>query len=670
MFQLYPIGVTFTNGSSVKSYFLILIPAFCLMMHAPLKAQKPGKKYKRAGAIQLEDSLTTYSQSDIFLFPNVNKTRYYNDRTKLDRIRKLIPAGDDEQAYTELRAYVKNFGTDNFSTDSQLIWDLAKLSRRYGAPGEAILLYKLILKHYQKTSDEVRSKRMYDSLKEDDVSFYVPLKEYYELVAYRKEIDTLRPPAGVLLNMGEMINSDKEDYGPTIGNVDNILLFTSKRSRHDDPMNKNYNEDLFFTVRQDTLWGFAEEFKNINTPYNEGSACLSKDGKQLFFARCNSPNSMGNCDIFVSQLKADSTWGTAKNLGATVNSTGWDSQPSLSHTGDTLFFASDRIGGFGFSDIYYSVKGSNSQWQMAQNLGPIVNTRGYEVSPFFHHRHNVLYFSSNGQPLSFGDFDIYKSHKRTYAWDEPKNIGPLVNGSGSEYYFTIDSESNNLYYARSSSSDINNLDLFSFPVPMEAQPTAVARLHGSLINSETKKPFTGIVSVIDLDRGVEVAPKYLRDNGSFDFQLINKRNYLLVIQGDDFFRIEELFFMDGDMEINREADPIQSHIAFKTLEFENGEAEILEAMHEDLAKLGNFLIDHPSFKLQISGHTDSQGKEDANLRLSQARADAIRAYLIKEFKINKERITAHGYGSSKPILEERTDEARKLNRRVEFEITR
>jgi len=654
----------------VKPYFLILIPAFCLMMNAPLKAQKPGKKYKRAGVITLEDSLTTYSQSDIFLFPNVNKIGYYSDRAKLDRIKKLIPAGDDEQAYTELRAYVKNFGPENFSRDTQLIWDLAKLSRKYGQPGEAVLLYKLILKHFQKKSDESRAKNVYDSLTKDDVDLYVPLKEYYELVAYRKEIDTLRPPAGVLLNMGEAINSDKEDYGPTIGNVDNILLFTSKRNKHADPMNKSYNEDLFFTIRQDSVWGFGEEFKNINTPYNEGSACLSTDGKQLFFARCNSPNAMGNCDIFFAQLKPDSTWGTAHNLGPAINSQGWDSQPSLSHTGDTLFFASDRIGGFGYSDIYYSVKGNNGQWQKAQNLGPIVNTRGFEVSPFFHHKYNVLYFSSNGQPLTFGDFDIYKAHKHTYAWEEPKNIGPLVNGSGSEYYFTIDSESNYLYYARSSSKDIENLDLFSFPVPMEAQPAATAKLHGSLINAETKKPFTGIVSVIDLDYGVEVAPKFLRDNGTFDFQLINKRNYLLVIQGDDFFRIEELFFMDGDVEINREADPIESHIAFKTLEFENGKADILPAMHEDLAKLGNFLIDHPSFKLQISGHTDSQGKEDANLRLSQARADAIRAYLIKEFKIDQDRITAHGYGSSKPIVEERTDEDRKLNRRVEFEIGR
>src|SRR5690606_7962657 len=222
----------------------------------------------------------------------------------------------------------------------------------------------------------------------------------------------------------------------------------------------------------------------------------------------------------------------------------------------------------------------------------------------------------------------------------------------SEYYFTIDSESNELFYARSDENDIENLDLYTFPVPMGAQPTAVARLKGSLTNAQTKKPFTGIVSVIDMDKGVEVAPKFLRDDGSFDFELINKRNYLLIIQGDDFFRIEEFFYMDGNMEIHRETDPIESKIAFASLEFENGKADILAAMHEDLDKLANFLIDHPDLTLHISGHTDSQGREDSNLRLSQARADAIKAYLIYRFKIDAARITATGYGSAKPLVEE------------------
>jgi outer membrane protein OmpA-like peptidoglycan-associated protein len=435
-------------------------------------------------------------------------------------------------------------------------------------------------------------------------------------------------------------------------------------------MERTYDEDLFFSVREYGIWMDAQAFNTINTRYNEGSACLSKDGKFLYFARCNSPDSQGGCDLFAAEMQADSTWGKVRSLGPNINSTAWDSHPSLTHSGDTLFFASDRLDGFGLSDIYYSVKNEKGEWQKASNAGPIINTRGSEVSPFFHHKFNVLYFSSNGHPLNFGDFDIYKSYLNKGNWGEPKNIGPLVNGGDSEFYFTIDSESRELYYSRELEEEPGNFDLHSFPVPMEAQPDAVAHLRGSLTNSHTGKPFKGIVSIIDLDHGVEVAPKFLRPDGSFDFELINKRNYLLIIQGDDFFRIEEIFFMDGDMEIYKETEPIESKIAFKSLEFENGKADILLGMHDDLAKLGDFMIDHPTFKLNISGHTDSQGNEESNLRLSQARADAIRAYLIYEYKIDQNRVTAHGYGSSKPIVEEQSDDHRALNRRVEFDIQR
>ncbi|HYG02667.1 MAG TPA: OmpA family protein, partial [Chryseosolibacter sp.] len=94
------------------------------------------------------------------------------------------------------------------------------------------------------------------------------------------------------------------------------------------------------------------------------------------------------------------------------------------------------------------------------------------------------------------------------------------------------------------------------------------------------------------------------------------------------------------------------------------------AMHEDLSKIANFLLDHPLYRLNISGHTDSQGSEESNLKLSQARADAIREYLVNEFSIDGLRIEAHGFGSSRPIVEEIGDAERKLNRRVEFEIAR
>jgi outer membrane protein OmpA-like peptidoglycan-associated protein len=652
----------------VKKHFLIFLPAFLLLLSLPATGQKPDRKFKKGGVVQLNDTLTTYSQSDIFNFPNINNVSFFSDRKSLEKIAAIPKDNGNQIHYNLLKAYVQQFGVENFSRNTNMLWQLATLSEKFGPPGEAVLLYKLVLKHNQQDIDGRQVRQEYDSLTKYQSDYYVPLKYYYELVEYRKEIDTLRPPQGVLLNMGIQVNSPKADYGPTIGNVDTVLLFTSKRNLHTQTLERRYDEDLFYSVQEFNMWMDAVPFNTINTSYNEGSACLSKDGKQLFFARCDSPDSKGSCDIFVADRKEDNSWGNVRNLGDNINTIFWDSHPSLSHTGDTLFFSSDRKGGFGMTDIYFSIKDKDGNWQPAKNMGPIINTRGQEVSPFFHHKFNVLYFSSNGHPLNFGDFDIFKTYKQNSNWAEPKNVGPLVNGAGSEYYFTIDSKSEKLYYARSEGDEPANLDLHSFPVPMEAQPDAIATLKGSLTNSQTGKPMRGIVSIIDLDKGVEVAPKFLRPDGTFDFKLINKRNYLLIIQGDDFFRIEEIFFMDGDMEINKETEPIESKIAFKSLEFESGKADILQSMHEDLSKLGNFMLDHPHIDLTISGHTDSEGKPEANLRLSQERADAIKAYLVYEYKVPSSRITAIGYGGSKPIVEEKTDDDRRLNRRVEFEI--
>jgi outer membrane protein OmpA-like peptidoglycan-associated protein len=651
----------------LKTHFLNCLLLICLFCSLQASAQKTGKKFKKGGIIQLNDSLTTFRQSAIFTFPNVNGIRYYSDAKKLKHLRQLETSQKQQELYEALKLYVSNFGIENFARDTRMLWQLARLSTEFGPKGENVLLYKLLLKHHREDINEKKVQTEYDTLTRNEKDYYVPLKQYYELVAYRKEIDTLQPPHSVLVNMGLGVNSPKADYAPTIGNVDTLLLFSSKRNVNAQSMERTYDEDLFYSVKDMGFWMDAQAFKTINTSYNEGSACLSKDGKYLYFARCNSPDAIGSCDIFVAENLGEKGWGNVRNLGANINTTSWDSHPSLSHTGDTLFFTSDRLGGFGLADIYYSVQDAANNWQKAKNIGPIINTRNNEVSPFFHHKFNVLYFSSNGQPLNFGVFDIYKAYLHEGVWDEPKNIGPLVNGEGSEYYFTIDSKSSTLFYARSE-SDPDDLDLHSFPVPMEAQPEAVVTLKGSLTDSQTGKPLKGIVSIIDLDEGVEVAPKFLRPDGSFDFKLINKRNYLLIIQGDDFFRIEELFFMDGDTEINRTTETLESKLAFKSLEFENGKADILQAMHQDLDQIANFLIDHPTYSLNISGHTDSQGKEDSNLRLSQARADAIKAYLVYQFKIESDRVNAAGYGSSKPIVEEITEEDKRLNRRVEFEI--
>ncbi len=604
-------------------------------------------------------------------FSNINKVPYYYDKRKLRKIQEYDQEGDTGKLYEALFEYVSKFGIQNFYKDTHYLWQLAQLAEQLNKKDESIAFYKLVLKHHRQDIDIQKIQQHFDSLAGYERDQYVSIDYYYELVDYRKAVDTLQPPRGVLLNMGHLINSRHSDYGPSLNINDSVLIFTSKRNEYDVALEVRRNEDIFFSHSDGDYWSEAEPLTEINTIFNEGSACISKDGRTMFFSRCDAPDTYGNCDLFVTELQDDGTWGNVSNLGSHINSKAWDSHPSLSHTGDTLYFASDRIGGFGLSDIYFTYKNNKNEWQEAQNAGPFLNTRNNEVSPFYHPTYDVLYFSSNGHLLNFGEFDIYKAYRYGNFWGEPRNIGPLVNGDGSEFYFTIDANSKNLFYAKSIENDMANLDLYSFPLPMEAQPDATALLTGSVMDIETNDPFTsGIVTVIDLENGIEVAPRRLSPEGRFEFNLINNTKYLLIIQSSEFFRIEEFFTLVGNMEINKYTESIASKMEFESIEFELESSDLKPSMFYDLDKVALFLLDNPDFKLRISGHTDSYGTPEYNLELSKKRASAIMEYLVYFGNVPRARIEAEGYGSTMPIVEELTEADRQLNRRVEFELYR
>jgi outer membrane protein OmpA-like peptidoglycan-associated protein len=654
----------------MKNYFLLLLLSASSLF--PLLAQEGvSKSGQQAVKITASDSLFNKGEDALPVFKNVNKIYYYQDKKKIKKIKKLLAQEKWPQLQQELSGYVSNFGIENFYKDTYLLWRLAKLIELVGTPEEALPYYRLVLKHHRDDIDVRKVELHYNETKQESTDLYVPLEYYYELVEYRRQVDTLLPPRSVLLNMGNQVNSPTEDYAPSLNMANNLLIFTSKRNvgRDRNMVRQQPNEDLYFSQDEGGYWNDAQSFPDINTRYNEGSATISHDGKTLYFSRCDSPDSYGNCDLFMAIMQPDSSWGEIKNMGVNVNSVAWDSHPSLSHTEDTLYYTSDRIGGFGLADIWFTYKNKKGEWQPTQNAGPIINTRQNELSPFIHPKHNILYFSSNGQLLNFGEFDIYKSYHTSKGWGEPKNIGPLVNGEGSEFYFTIDSDSKDLYYARSVQDNMKNLDLYSFPLPMEAQPLATTKLRGSLYNEENDQPFKGgIVSVIDLETGIEVAPKYLKPDGSYEFDLIKDKNYLLVIQGDEFFRIEELFRLEGDMQMEHRTESVTKKLEFTTIDFASGSSTVVPQMYSDLNKLANFLIDHPDVKLKIGGHTDSDGNEEFNQKLSQHRAIAIMEYLVAFANVAANQVEAIGYGSSRPLVEEKTDADKKLNRRVEFEL--
>lgn len=602
-------------------------------------------------------------------FVNINRKPYYHSKRKLRRITQLEKKKKWVRALRQLESYVSQFGIENFKQDTKLLWRLGQLYERANKPERAKVYYRLALKHHRPDVGQVQL--YYDSLEQKDGDYAVPLKYYQELIQHPKVVRSVVPPVGQNLKLSTEINSPYDDYGPTLHSAGEVLIFTSKRTRRG--ISDKPNEDLYYTRYEQGYWDEAKPFgKPINSPYNEGSACLSKDGKTLYFSRCECPECYGNCDLFEATLQADGTWGNVRNLGPHVNSSAWDSHPALSPSGDTLYFASDRLGGFGSSDLYYTVRQKKGEWAPARNLGPVINTRGNEASPFLHPQHNVLYFSSTGQLLNFGAYDIYKSYRTDGRWQEPRNLGPLINSKGSEYYFTIDGQSKNLYYARSEGKELTNLDLYSFPLPMEAHPLSMDQIEVTLIDTLIYQPLNGIVSILDLANGMEVTSNYMRPDGSFAFDLIDNNRHLLVLQGEN--------YLNAEKETELRHAPIfklmttltgyNLPLVFQSIAFDEKQSDIKKEMEPLLGQIVLFLADHPDVRLRISGHTDGDGDSQQNLELSEWRAIALKKYLVENGNIDPERIEAFGFGHTRPIRDELTAEDKQVNRRMEFKLMR
>ena len=645
------------------------------------QTKKTPKKELLISKVEQSAVKKTALRPNIIEFSNIEDLRYHN-LSQLKTIASYEEAQDWDNLFVELYKYVQAFTIENFmsSEDMLLVWKLAHLSDLRNLKSLSRDLYRLIVKHHRDSLHIALYK--YRDIINYGEPLYTDRDYYYRLIGKIKAIDTIPIPEEIMRDMGEDINSKFPDYGLTIGSDDRTMYFSSQRHPKQSldyllDLNQDAHENIYASTfrEEDGYWSKAEPLDALNTNYKEGSPCVSDDGKLLLFARCHSPDGFGNCDLYTSTLKHDSTgkyWAPAVNMGNIINSYAWDSHPNLVRLEDTLFlyFASDRRGGFGGTDLYFSYQDAKGIWTKPKNLGPYINTQFNEVSPFIHKTYkNVLYFSSDAQLINFGDFDIFKTFKVNGQWIEPKNVGPLINGKGSEFYFTIDSHSNKLFYARSEHDKIENLDLHASPLPMEAKPNNIIRFSGKVVEPITGEVFKGKVSIIDLDARTPVAPHNLYDDGSFEFELINHKNYLLVVEGDNFFRVERNFFLDGDTDLEVEVTSIKRSITFESIDFKTNQSDILPQMENNLHAVIDFLKEHEDYNLEVIGHTDSDGDHDLNLKLSKERAKNIRTYILKYGNLEEWRIIADGVGDQEPIVKiEKTEDDKKLNRRVEFNM--
>ncbi|MDO3644102.1 OmpA family protein [Mucilaginibacter sp. L3T2-6] len=468
------------------------------------------------------------------------------------------------------------------------------------------------------------------------------------------------------VNLGPEINTGADEYLPVATADEATLIFTRKI---------NNNEDFYKSNKQGDKWQTAVYLSDqINTPrYNEGAESISQDGKYLFFTGCNRPDGLGRCDIYIAQKKGED-WSKPFDLNPPVNTTGWESQPSISADGKTLYFVSNRKGGYGGYDIWKS-RLTDKGWGEPENMGPNINTMYDEQSPFIHADDSTFYFCSNGWP-GLGGKDLFVSRLgKDGKWQKPENLGYPINSSGDENGLTLTATGAYAFFSSNKLNGFGGYDVYTFEMPQNIRPQLVTYVKGIVRDAKTKAPLEAAVEIIDLEKKESVYQDYSDATlGDFLATLTSGKNYGLNISKSGYLFYSANFSLIGHepknpFNISVLLEPIEvgNKVILNNIFFDTNKFDLKPESITELQQLVDFLTLNPTLHIEISGHTDDVGNDALNQTLSENRAKAVYQYLIAN-KIAADRLVYMGYGKTQPIAPNTTDDGRKQNRRTEFKI--
>ena len=485
------------------------------------------------------------------------------------------------------------------------------------------------------------------------------------------------------INMGRNINTQYHEYFPAITADGNTFLYT-RNMPYEDEAGKFYQEDFYVSIKNSNEWQPASNLgKGINTANNEGAPSLSADGQILFFIGCEGQfgygrnrQGLGSCDVFYTQ-NLGAKWSAPENLGPPVNTGKWESQPSFSSDGKTLYFIRGNGRDVTSNDIYKTILQDDGTWSNPVKLSDKINTPFREESIFIHPDDQTLYFSSEGH-TGMGGLDIYMSRRQADGeWGEPVNLGYPINTHTDENSILIGPSGDIAYFASDRKGGFGGLDLYHFELYKEAQPQKITYMKGKVYNSKTKQPLEASFELIDLETSKTIITSQSNEGtGQFLVTLPANKNYALNVSKQGYLFYSENFAMKEGADLSKPfmmdvpLQPIDTGgvVELKNVFFEMDKYDLKPESKAELNKLVSFLNTNPKIKIELSGHTDNTGEKKYNQILSNNRAKSVYDYLVAS-GISKERLTYKGYGDTKLKVPNDNAENRAKNRRTEFKVT-
>jgi outer membrane protein OmpA-like peptidoglycan-associated protein len=468
-------------------------------------------------------------------------------------------------------------------------------------------------------------------------------------------------------NMGDSINSPASEYFPTVSIQDSLFLFMRR-------MNLSREDFYASNMGSDGFSAAIPLSDTLNFAAKKGSMSLSADLQTLYYAADYAEQGYGRYDIYKVQ-RSPWGWSKPKNLGQRINSDFWDSAPSIAPDGNSIYFASNRPEGYGGIDIYVAYKNEKGYWEEAINLGPTINTKGDDQTPFIHADNQSLYFSSNGR-LGFGGSDIYVSRKKIDgSWTTPVNLGYPINTYDNEGSIAVASNGTTAYIASDRLDSRGELDIYKITLAENTRAYKTWYIKGQIIDAATKKTIPAELQIVDPASGYPMMEMQIDSMGQFLLALPYFDSLGLKINspGHDYLSsilpIDSVKSMAGKT-FDFALMPIEKIFTktFNQVYFETNAAVLQAISNNELDALVRYLKTTLNAQILIEGHTDNTGTTAQNNLLSLQRANAIGDYLVQK-GIAANRIQRKGLGSSMPIADNKTAAGRAKNRRTSFTIT-